>query len=78
MSFQWVQVNPDRLEYRKSEDHLICVAEVAKRCGYYFEAVVLKRSSRMLLHRGNSESAAIEAVVGYFRNTTASESTRSL
>lgn len=72
MLFKLVQVSPKRLEYRIGDDQKTCVAEGTKRCGSYYEAVVFRkgqRSNRLLLHRGDSETAAVEAVVHYFRDS---------
>ena len=78
MLFEWAQVNPERFEYRSLDDQKACVAEVLKRCGMYYEAVVFKkgqRSSRLLLHRGDSVGKAMEVVVFYFNRQTPHHST---
>jgi hypothetical protein len=77
--FEWVQVNAERLEYRRTDDLKTCVAEVFKRCNAYYEAVAFKagqRSSRLLLHRGDSPARAMEAVVTYFQNALTQDALR--
>lgn len=76
MPYHWVEINLERLEYRTSNPTNTCVAEVFKRFGKQYEAVAFKkgqRSTRLLLHRGDSATQAMAAVVKYFHSASTAQ-----